>query len=174
MHRVRDVGDDRRSQAGARLAHRGQHRLWPPACTLERQLRGHADGPDLFGHHTDLLLHGLEAADGLAELRPRVGVVQRQREYPVHGAGHQAGIGGGRQFVQRTAAAQALRIGQCPRGLAVHAAMHAVRFDLAGLRGQQPGLPVDVRQDVVRHADPRHVGAHHASALDRQAVRSDG
>ena len=57
------------------------------------ELDCYACGCDFFGHHRQLLLHGLLLAQRFAELDARIRIIRRQCEHMLHRALHLRGAG---------------------------------------------------------------------------------
>ncbi|MOA02851.1 hypothetical protein D3C78_1223230 [compost metagenome] len=90
-----DGSDLRHGHAGPRFGNGRRHQVRHLQIAGKRQFSGDARGGHLLGHHAELMLHGLEFSDGLAELHPVVAVLQRHGENLLHGPGDGGGVNGG-------------------------------------------------------------------------------
>ena len=149
----------------------------PAAADLGR----HARGKHLLGHDAELLLHRLELADRLAELRPVVGIGQRGFEHALHRAGHQRGRHqrAGMQQVDGPGQRQGAGRLRRPVDVGLQAAVHAIGLALASGHRQQCGALRIADQHPVGHHAKRHVLAapralRIAAALRRQRQRPAG
>lgn len=170
------LGHGQRGLAAARLGHGHAQPLGEDALPRAAQPGRHARGEDMLAHHRQLVLDGLELADGAAELLAVVRILQRALEHLHERARqlrcHQAGLQ--RAQVQPTRQGD---IGSRRRAdlvgapAQVHVQAEGRRLGLRLRHGQQATTLRMLHQHAVRHRAQAHGCAVQAAIRLEQALR---
>jgi len=173
VHRMRRGRTTRRRFAGAQLGGGRMQRIGQQRGGAAHA-RADGGGDGVLGQHGEFLLHGLELADGLAELAAVVGVGDAQRQHPGQRAGHGGGVHGVADgFGTGAGADEALhgpgRTVPAQRGRGVRA--EGARRPRGSGHGQQQPIVAGFGQHVGRKRCARYLRADDCAALGHGGLR---
>ncbi|MPM49515.1 hypothetical protein SDC9_96245 [bioreactor metagenome] len=174
MDGVRGFGHGQRGLAATRLGGGHAQTVGHDAFATAAELRGHARRKHMLAHHRQLMLDGLELADGAAELLALVGVLQRALEHRLQRARHLRGNDGGLRGAHiggRLHYWRRLPLRSSPLNACIQ--RQGLGRQLRAFHIQQARFTIDLQQHGLRDAGVAHQRGAHGVARAHAACQHD-